>query len=216
MGLRNFSEWQEEKVLLEMSARRSFAHTLAKFRDRIDVHRPVAVLTAFRGDLSDDKGKPLTGEPLLARNRKANKALERELAVRGFSYYPVMGVGQEESKSTGLVGVTREESFIIQPILRMNDETFLTHVKELLFNAKNREHQQWGAAVKLPTDPIAFLLHHSGEPQSIADYNQRTPLGASARVRRNEPYYTQMVKGPKRDFVIGGEQDEQPGNATQT
>jgi hypothetical protein len=213
--MRTFAEWREGRLFVEMSARRSFAHTLAKFRDRIDPIRPVAVLTAFRGDLTGENGQSLSPQVMLQRNRKANKDLEREFSRRGFSFYPVIGFGQEENKSTGTVGVTTEESYLIQPIQGMDEETFLTHVKELLFNAKNKQHQQWGAAVKLPSDPHAFLLHHSGNPISIADYNQRQSLGASAHVRRpNEPYYTQMAAGPKRNFVIGGEEDELQSGST--
>jgi len=207
--MRKFVEWREDRLLAEMSARRSLGHTLAKFRSQIDQGRPVAVLTAFRGDLRDTKGGLLTPETMLQRNRKANKALEREVSSRGMSFYPVVGYGQEEDKISGNVGVTREESYLIQPIASMDDDTFLTHIKELLFNAKNKEHQQWGAAVKLPSDSEAFLLHHGGNPSTIADYNQRQSLGVSAHVRRpDEPYYTQMATGPKRDFVIGGEKNE--------
>jgi len=190
-----FKEWFH--TLTEMSARRSFSRTLSKFRSDMNLQKPLAILTAFRGDIDPDQRQQLR------KNRIANEILKKQLASRGLSSYPVMGVGQEDDRETGQVNTTNEESFIVQPIGNMPENEFLRHLKELLFSGQ----RQWGAAVKLPSNPNAFLLHHSGDVNNPEDYNQTTNLGTSAKIANpSDPYQTKMVN-KNRGFVIGDDHE---------
>lgn len=202
----NFREWL---TISEMAARRSLARTMGKFQGKLKgvdhepaLNRPVAILTAFRADFDIDK------------NRAANKKLEQRLKDHGLSFYPVVGSGQEPD--TG-VPYADEESYVVQPINKeMPEEEFVEIIRKLLLSPTgggDRSHAQWGAVVKLPSRPKAFLLHHDGEATSTSDYDQEDKLGKFARPARGKPgtvidkgkeypakrdqFYTQMTKGPK-------------------
>lgn len=195
--LKKIAEWKEETVLNEMSARRSFWRTINKFiqNGAVSVQKPIAILTAFRADL------PGTPETILAKNRLANDILRNKLNKLNFSYYPILGFGQEED-AEGNIKTQKEESFIIQPRKEMAPDQFSQLVKSLCFD-DNSQHRQWGAVVKLPDQPVT-LIHHDGDPKSPADYNQADIIGNTAKMRKgSDPYYSQMVKGPPRQFVIG-------------
>lgn len=199
--LKKYAEWEENKILNEMSARRSFGRTISKFvqNGSISTQKPIAILTAFRADI---EGTP---QEKLEKNRLANHQLGQKLTQMGFSYYPILGFGQEED-STGNLRVQKEESFIVQPRREMPNEQFLSLIKILCFN-DNSPHRQWGATVKLPGEP-AVLMHHAGDPQTPDDYNQTMPLGNTARVRKpNDAYYSQMAQGQPRQFVIGNKDE---------
>ena len=195
--LKKFVEWREEAVLNEMAARRSFWRTINKFAQNgaISVQKPIAILTAFRADL------PGSPESILAKNRSANETLKNKLGELNFSYYPILGFGQEEDVK-GKIKTQKEESFIIQPRKEMSNDQFSQLVKSLCFD-DNSQHRQWGAVVKLP-DQSVTLVHHDGDPKSSADYNQADIIGNTAKMRKgSDPYYSQMVKGPPRQFVVG-------------
>jgi hypothetical protein len=194
----NFREWFN---LDEMSARRSFAHTMGKFRNEAD--RPTATLTAFRTYLD------------LEVNQEANKKMVRQFKKFGLSYYPIIGAGQEIED--GVETVADEESFVVSPIdPDMSNEEFTEIIKQLLFDPTGEDNikfAQDSAAMKLPGVKKAFLLAHDRAPEqptSPNDYKPGFELGKSARPRRGqdtinqqgdeEPmdrYYTQMTKGPE-------------------
>lgn len=211
--MRSFHEYYEERQLNEMSARRSFSRTLEKFAGKLN--RPIAILTAFRGDVG------ASPEERLKLNRSANKKLEQKFKQHGLSFYPVIGAGQEPNPETGEVNASSEESYIAQPISAdMSEEDFVDIVKQLLYNPASElgvgpfAHTQWGAMVKLPSTPKAFLLHHGDEkPSDPSGYDQATQLGKSARPRRGSEmmvpwrdnqyksgpdyFFTQMKSGPE-------------------
>ncbi|RDJ35073.1 MAG: hypothetical protein DWQ19_09565 [Crenarchaeota archaeon] len=199
--MKNFAEWEEgqfldkqQDILLEMSARRSFWRTIGKFvqQGNITLQKPVAILTAFRADIPGNSAQKLI------KNRKANRRLQQKLLSLGFSFYPVLGVGQEEDKE-GNIHPQKEESFVVQPQGDMPNDEFVQHIKTLCFDDKG-DHCQWGSVVKLPGEPIV-MIHHGGNPQSPEDYNQVDKLGNDVKIRDEEPYYAQMTKGPPRQFV---------------
>jgi hypothetical protein len=121
---------------------------------------------------------------------------------RGLSYYPVVGAGQEEKD--GEIRMNKECSLVVQPVGRMTEGEFLDHIRQLLYNPTGEEgrgpfsHTQWGAVVKLPDLPEAFLFHQSSDPPtSPADYRIGDFIGGSAGPRRGEPAYSQMKFGPR-------------------
>lgn len=192
---------QEWLAVNEMAARRSFARSLGKFQPQV-VDRPVAILTAWRGELLDQNGQPYS-EPMRRKlNDEANLKLAANIRRRGLSYYPIIGAGQEEKD--GEIKVNRENSFVVQPVGRMTEDQFIEIIRQLLFNPTGERgpgpfpHTQWGAAVKLPGMPEAFLFHQTDDPpRSPADYHLGKVLGGSAGPRRGEPAYTQMRFGPR-------------------
>ena len=170
-----------------MAARDNLWRSMSKF---INNDKPAAILTAFRADFS------------LKKNRSANSELEDMFNDRGLSFYPVDGVGEEEDEEGGLKPVV-EESYIVQPIGEMEPDTFVNHIRELLFSAHNPDHRQWGAVVKLPNEP-PWMLHHGGSPSHPGDYNP-SPMTPNARIRSDEPYYTRLKKdrNGSKSFVVG-------------
>jgi hypothetical protein len=76
------------------------------------------------------------------------------------------------------------------------------------------DHTQYGAIVKLPSDPQAYLLHHPDAlmPSGPQDYVEMDALGDTAERRlHNEPYYTQMKYGPRAEPAMMDNLD-QPGD----
>jgi hypothetical protein len=192
---------EEWLALHEMAARRSFARSLGKFLPRT-VDRPVATLTAWRGELNDPEGRPYPEDARRRLNAEANMKLMANVRRRGLSYYPVIGAGQEEKD--GEIRMNKEVSLVIQPVGKMTDAEFLNHIRQLLFNPTGEEgpgpfpHTQWGAAVKLPDMPEAFQFHQASDPPSSpADYKIGEYIGGTAGPRRGEPAYTQMKYGPR-------------------
>jgi hypothetical protein len=83
-------------------------------------------------------------------------------------------------------GFSEEESYIIQPRGEAREEDFLSVVHHLLVR-----YNQYAAAVRVPSEPMAFLLLQDGE---------HIPLGTSAETRQpGEPYFTALIKGPRAD-----------------
>jgi hypothetical protein len=199
MTILSFGEWA---AFNEMAARRSFTRSLGKFIPQT-ADRPVATLTAWRGELFDPSGKPYPEAVRRKLNSQANFKLMANIRRRGLSYYPVFGAGQEAGDDGG-ISMNRECSLVVQPMGRMSEGEFLDHVKQLLFNPTGERgpgpfsHSQWGAVVKLPDLPEAFLLHQSSDPpRGAADYRIGDFIGGSAGPRRAEPAYTQMKFGPR-------------------
>jgi hypothetical protein len=102
----------------------------------------------------------------------------------------------------------------------MTDAAFVAQVQELLFNPTDEQgagpfqHAQWGALVKFPSNPQAFVLHYggTGPPIGPQDYTEMDPKGDSAEPRlRHEPEYTQMKYGPRADPTMMDPFD-QPGD----
>lgn len=139
------------------------------------VARPVAIMSAFRNHYS------------LAVNRQRNRALQQDLAATGLSYFPVIGSGQELQRfflAFRLIVPSSEESFVIQPRAAMSEDVFLETVERLL-----NKYEQDFAAVKLPSDPVAFLLFRDGE---------RSELGDTATPRRpDDAFFSELPKGPR-------------------
>ena len=86
----------------------------------------------------------------------------------------------------------------------LSEDQFIAHIRQLLFNPTGEKgrgpfpHSQWGAVIKLPDLPEAFLFHHTGNsPRSPADYQIGDFIGGSAGPRRGEPAYSQMKFGPR-------------------
>jgi hypothetical protein len=190
-----------ELELICEAARRSFSRTLAKF-DTTPTNKPVAILTAWRGELADTYGKPQP-EPMRQRlNDQANRRLAVNARRLGLSIVPVIGAGQEEGED-GTLTANRENSYIVQPVGEMPENEFLNHVKQLLHNPTGEDgrgpiaHSQWGGLVKLPSQPKAFVVHNSGNASGPEEYRIGDHLGANARPRRGEPYYTQLKYGPR-------------------
>src|SRR4051794_26808052 len=161
MAMMRLDEWL---AFNEMAARRSFARSLGKFLPQA-VDKPVATLTAWRGELLDPEGRPYPEAARRKLNTEANLKLMANIRRRGLSYYPVIGAGQEEKD--GEIRMNKEASLVVQPVGKMNEGEFLGHIRQLLFNPTGEEgrgpfpHTQWGAAVKLPDMPQGFLFHQS-------------------------------------------------------
>jgi hypothetical protein len=196
-----FSEWL---ALDEMAARRSFARSLGKFQPQPST-KPVAILTAWRSELLDDAGQPHPDAARRRLNDEANQKLLANIRRRGLSNYPVVGAGQEEDDD-GIITMNKENSFVVQPVGQMDEQEFLNHVRELLFNPTGETgsgpfpHTQWGATVRLPSKPQTFLLHHPPgiQPAGPHNYSVESPLGDTAEPRvQQEPGYTQMKFGPR-------------------
>ncbi len=197
MTFMKYIEW----VSLHEAARRSFSRTLAKFHTT-STNKPVAVLTAWRGELADASGKPHTEAVRRKLNDDANRKLAVEVRRRGLSLVPVIGAGQEEDED-GVLTANREESYLIQPIGDMPEREFLDHIRSILYNPTGEPgrglypHTQWGGVVKLPSQPKAFIVHQQDDPTGPEDYRIGDHLGTTARPRKSEPYYTQLKYGPR-------------------
>jgi hypothetical protein len=200
-----------------MAARRSLKRSMGKYESQAVV-KPVATLTAWRGTLLDTSGQPYSEAGRRRRNDAANTRLAVNLQRRGLSFYPVVGAGQEIVGS--LQRVNKENSLIVQPRGTMPEDVFLNHIRELLFNPTGEVgkgpfiHTQYGAIVKLPSDPQAYLLHHPDTivPTGPQDYCEMVSLGDSAERRlHQEPYYTQLRYGPRADPAMMDNFD-QPGD----
>ena len=110
-----------------MTARRSFDHSLNKFKPPV-VDKPVAILTAWRGEAS------------LADNRQANIELEQDLQNLNLGCYPVIGAGQEQRHLLGMlpyVVPSGEESFVVHPRGNMDGKAFEAVILQLLQNTAN-------------------------------------------------------------------------------
>jgi hypothetical protein len=171
----HFPQWLATN---EMAARRSLARSIGKFEPQT-VGKPVAILTAFRAERS------------LADNRSANAELVNDLKQLNLSFYPVQGMGQEDVPALfGLVRVVQpssEESFVIQPRGEMTEEAFEATIRGLL-----QKYGQYGAVMKLPSTPQAFLLRTAdgGRVDKGSEVGSRTP---------KDDYYTQLKAGPRAD-----------------
>ena len=182
-------------------ARRSFSRTLAKF-DTIPGNKPVAILTAWRGELLDPSGRPQPEAIKRRRNDEANRRLAANVRRRGLSLVPVVGAGQEEGED-GTLTANREASYLVQPVGEMPEKQFVDNIKQLLHNPTGETgrgpypHTQWGGVVKLPSQPRAFVVHNKGNPAGPEDYHVGDHLGTTARPRSKEPYYTQLRHGPR-------------------
>lgn len=208
-----FKEWFAAN---EMTARRSFDHTMEKYRPP-DVKKPVAILTAWRGrdQLLDPGGRPYPEPVWRHLNDVANQKLTENLKRRGLSYYPVIGAGQEFAH--GRWSVNREKSFVVQPIGPMPDDEFENHIRELLFNPTHEpgagpfQHTQDAAAVKLCRNQQAFLLAHpDGQPPvDPQSYTIERDLGNSADRRTpQDDYFTQMLYGRRADPSMMDQHDK--------
>jgi len=197
MAILTFHEW----TTFNEAARRSFTRTLAKF-DSTPVRKPVAILTAWRGELPDASGRPHAEAVRRKLNDQANRRLTAEVRRRGLSIVPVVGAGQEEGED-GTLTANREASYIVQPVGEMSEKEFLNHIKSILYNPTGEPgrgpylHSQWGGVVKLPSQSRAFIVHQQGHPTGPEDYRIGDHLGTTARPRKAEPYYTQLKYGPR-------------------
>src|SRR5262245_57424349 len=106
-----------------MAARRSLSRSIGKFEPQV-VDRPVAIITAFRGeDPLDD-------------NRTRNRELVEDFKERNLGFYPVRGAGQEER--LWLFGLVHylvpsvEESFVVQPRDDRPETDFVSAIQGLL------------------------------------------------------------------------------------
>ena len=162
----------------------------------------MAILTAWRGELTDASGKPHPEAVRRRLNDEANRKLVTNVRRRGLSIVPVVGAGQEEGED-GVITANREESYIVQPVAKMSEKEFEGHIEQILFNPTGEPgkgpfpHTQWGGLVKLPSQPRAFVVHNHGNPTGPEDYHVGDHLGATARPRKSEPYYTQLRFGPR-------------------
>src|SRR3954469_17687581 len=102
MAILRFEEW----AALHEAARRSFSRTLAKF-DSTPANKPVAILTAWRGELPDASGNPYPEVVRRKLNDEANRKLAANVRLRGLSIVPVVGAGQEEDEE-GILTANRE------------------------------------------------------------------------------------------------------------
>jgi hypothetical protein len=197
MAILTFNEW----TALHEAARRSFTRTLAKFNPT-PANKPVAVLTAWRGELPDASGRPHPEAVRRRLNDEANHRLAAVVRRRGLSIVPVVGAGQEEGEDGTLIA-NRENSYIVQPVGEMTEKEFLAHIKSILYNPTGEPGRGpypqtlWGGVVKLPSQPRAFLVHQSGTATGPEDYTVGDDLGMAARPRTSEPYFTQLRYGPR-------------------
>jgi hypothetical protein len=207
-----------EREFREMTARRSFEHSLGKFETRV-VDKPIAILTAWRGTLLDQNGQVYAEADRRRKNDEANELLKVNIRHRNLSFHPVIGAGQEQDEQ-GVTTVNKENSLVVQPVGQLTEAAFITHIQELLYNPTAEqgggpfEHTQWGALVKFPSNPQAFVLHYDGvgPPTGPQDYSQMDPKGVSAEPRlQQEPEYTQMRYGPRADPAMLDQYD-QPGD----
>ena len=84
------------------------------------------------------------------------------------------------------IAASEEESFVIQFRGEVWEEDSLSVVRQLLVR-----YDQYAAAVRVRSEPLAFLLLQNGE---------QIPLGTSAEPRQpGEPYYTALIKGARAD-----------------
>lgn len=175
----NFKTFLAEQELAEMAACRSRNRSQSKWGTGII--RPVAILTAFEGG-----SRPLDR---LVRNRAANADLVQDFKRHGLSFYPVHGMGQEEVRylwgRIRFPAPSEEESFVVQPIRKdMAEADFISAITGML-----QAYNQFAAAVKLPSDPQAFLLHPNGT---------RTPIGSGVGDRTPaDDCFTQLHGGPR-------------------
>jgi hypothetical protein len=186
-----------------MAARRSFLRTMGKYQPHIVV-MPVALITAWRGQLLDGGGRSLPEVERRSMNDEANLRLMANILRRGLSYYAVIGAGQEYYDSRTVVN--KERTVVVQAVNQIEEPSFLDEIRELLFNPTGEfglgphPHTQWGAIVKLPSMSQAFLLHCAGNgpPAGPHDYNYMDLIGNSAAPRLlQEPAYTQMQYRPR-------------------
>ena len=168
-------------------ARRCFWRNLSKWGAAGQVAKSAALLTAFVEEPTDAEGRIAANRYERQRlNRARNESLKADLAAHGLSYYPVIGAGQTQRRILGIPFVTAsdEESFVVQPRGTMEDDQFQNIIRQLL-----AKYEQYAAAVRLKSNPVAFLLLQDGEP---------IPLGTSAEPRMpGEPYYTALGCGPR-------------------
>lgn len=197
MAILTFNEWTS----LHEAARRSFTRTLSKF-EPTSSNKPVAILTAWRGELNGPSGRPHPEAVRRNLNDEANRRLEVEVRRRGLSIVPVVGAGQEEGED-GTMTVNREASYLVQPVGEMPEKEFLDHIKGLLYNPTGEPgggpypHTQWGGVVKLPSQARAFIVHQQGDPTGPEDYHVGDHLGTAAWPRTSQPYFTQLRYGPR-------------------
>lgn len=169
-----FVQWL---AMNEMAARRSLARSMGKFEPQTT--KPVAILTAFRADRN------------LADNRAANAELVIDLKQLNLGFYPVQGMGQEDFPALfGLAQVVQpssEESFVVQPRGKMTEDAFEKAIQDLM-----QKYWQYGAMMKLPSTPQAFLLRTSdgGRENKASEVGPRTP---------QDDYWTQLKAGPRAD-----------------
>jgi hypothetical protein len=153
------------------------------------VAKAVALLTGFVEEPRDAAGNlPTNALEKRRLNRARNELLRNDLVRLGLSYYPVIGAGQTQRKILGFsyIAPSEEESLVVQSRAAMLDDDFLQIIRRLLV-----QYDQYAAALRIRSDPLAFLLLPSG---------QRIPLGTSAEPRQpGEPYYTALIHGPRAD-----------------
>lgn len=183
------TQFASDQVLAE-TARASLWRNLTKWGaddPQGRTTKPVALLTAFVEQPTDVSGHaPQAAAMRLRLNRDRNRRLRANLATAGLSFVPVLGAGQSQRQLLGFpyVAATEEESFVVQPRGVMPEDQFLVEVGQIL-----ADYGQYAAAVKLPGDPMAFLLLQDG---------RRIPLGTIAVPRQpGEPFYTALTKGPR-------------------
>lgn len=196
----NFETWFN----FHEASRKSLVRSMGKYiHGKFD--RPVATLTAFRGDLTNPKtGEPLDDSEALKQNLNANRQLEKKLSQKGLSYYPVKGIGEEEDPNGGIKSVV-ELSYVVSPRNKsMKEKEFENHIRELLFSSWNPRHRQWGALIKFTNHGESFMLHvPDGGAKSPDDYIM-SAMGDGARLRTTQPFYTQMSRGPmNRSYTVG-------------
>jgi hypothetical protein len=171
-----FAHWL---ALDEMAARRSFGRSVGKFGPQAT--KPTAILTAFRAERS------------LADNRAANTALANDLQQLNLGFYPVHGMGQEDVPALfGMVKIIQpssEESFVVQARGDMPEDAFEATIQSLL-----QKYGQFGALMKLPSMPQAFLLRSDGGRE-----NKGSEVGARTA---GDDYYSQLHGGPRADMTM--------------
>ncbi len=177
---RELAEMEQGGMFNEMAARRSFARSIGKFQPQL-ADKPVAILTAFRGDAS------------LVDNQTANAKLVDDLKKMNLSFYPVKGAGQEERKWLfGLfrwIEPTYEDSFVVQPRGDMLDKDFEAVIRGLV-----QKYGQYGAAVKLPSEAHAFIVRPQGRGSNLG-----SNVGPTTTT---DDYYTQLRGGARADQTM--------------
>jgi len=171
------ADYVQRGAFNEMAARRSLKRSMGKFAPQV-VEKPVAILTAFRGEVP------------VADNRRANTRLADDLKRLNLGFYPVIGAGQEERRWLfGLfryVVPSREESFVVQPRADMTEGAFVSVIQGLL-----QGYGQFAAMMKVPSSPQAFLLYSDGGRED-------TGSGVGPATAQDN-YYTQLKGGPRAD-----------------
>lgn len=184
-----------------------------------DVDKPVAIITAWRGILLDNTGQPYPEADRRDANDAANRLLRANIRRRGMSFYAVVGAGQVQD-ARGIWTANRENSLIVQPVGKMDNDDFLNHIRELLFNPTNEPgngpfvHTQDAALLKVPKQQQAFLLTYpDGQPPAGPQtYSIERPIGDSATIRTIlDNYFTQMKFGPRASPAMM-DQHDQPGD----